>query len=245
MSEGLIVRRGGVGKSFAIISVTYPEGSTCTCSNGTKTLTAKGTSGRYVFNIPSVGTWTVTCTDGDQTASESVVISEQYQVESVELFYFYYLYKDGTEYVSFPNGMRAVSFGGSGLQNYAATKGSSSMSFGGDSTASTGFRSYSACSVLLNFDRSFSTLHFVLDLNGQSTIWAGLTNDPGNKTVEQMVGAQSIAGVGGVRTGTGELDITVDISSISGNYYVGISQYWGASSDPHTNFALKEVYMEP
>ena len=61
MGEAFIVRRGR-GVPYAIIGVTYPAGSVCTCADGTRTLTARDTSGKAVFVIPSAGTWTVTAT---------------------------------------------------------------------------------------------------------------------------------------------------------------------------------------
>ena len=71
MGEAFITRRGG-GIPYAIISVTYPAGSVCTCANGTRTLTAKDTSGKAMFVIPSAGTWTVKAVSGDKTASSAV-----------------------------------------------------------------------------------------------------------------------------------------------------------------------------
>lgn len=53
-----ITNSNGIGKIYAVIGVTYPSGSTCTCTNGAKTLTAKDTTGRARFVIPSAGTWT-------------------------------------------------------------------------------------------------------------------------------------------------------------------------------------------
>lgn len=75
---------GGGGSVIAFISVTYPAGSTCTCTNGVKTLTAKNTSGTYVFSISDPGTWTVTATDGTNTESQEIVVSE-YTAYFVEL----------------------------------------------------------------------------------------------------------------------------------------------------------------
>ena len=87
MSEAFITRRGGAGsgKAFAVIGVTYPSGSTVTCTNGTKTLTTKDTTGTTLFVIPSAGTWTVTAVNGSQSASKSVSITTEGQVESVTL----------------------------------------------------------------------------------------------------------------------------------------------------------------
>lgn len=74
----------------SVIAVTYPSGSLCTCSNGTKTLKARDTSGRALFNVPA-GEWTVTATDGDKTKSQTVSITAEGQFESVTLAYIYYL----------------------------------------------------------------------------------------------------------------------------------------------------------
>lgn len=96
MGEAFITRRGGGGRPFAIIGVTYPAGSICTCSNGSKTLTAKDTTGQAIFIIPSAGTWTVTATDGDETKSVTVEITTEGQVETVSLAYFSgYFYNEG------------------------------------------------------------------------------------------------------------------------------------------------------
>ena len=97
----IYVLGGGVGTLYACIGVTYPSGSTCTCTNGTKTLTAKGTSGTAIFNVPSTGTWTVTATNGDKTASKSVSVTAEGQTESVTLAYEYVLYEAGAKYVTF------------------------------------------------------------------------------------------------------------------------------------------------
>lgn len=81
---------------YAIIGVTYPSGSVCTCTNGTLTLTAKDTSGKAIFVIPSAGTWTVTAVSGDKTASKAVSITAEGQVETVTLAYELYIFKSGS-----------------------------------------------------------------------------------------------------------------------------------------------------
>jgi len=84
---------GGSGSSdiYAAISVIYPEGSTCTATNGTSTLTASDTSGEYIFGIPEPAstpeTWTVSCTDGTNTATKTVSITAHGQVETITLNY--------------------------------------------------------------------------------------------------------------------------------------------------------------
>lgn len=87
---------GGISDAYAIISVSYPLDGTCTCTDGIETLTATGGTGFYVFAIPYAATWTVSVTNGIYTSLKSVVISNQYQVESVALSYTKYLFRNGS-----------------------------------------------------------------------------------------------------------------------------------------------------
>lgn len=102
---------GGSGSAWAYIGVTYPAGSTCSTTNGSTTLSAQGTSGLYVFQIPEPATtpetWTVSCTNGTKTKSATVSIGTQYQFETVTLRYsrlpegyqeVEYLESSGTQY---------------------------------------------------------------------------------------------------------------------------------------------------
>lgn len=72
----------------AYINVTYPSGSTCTCTDGVTTFTATDTSGSYQFVVPNTGTWTVSCTDGVESTSALVTITTDKQVESAALSYY-------------------------------------------------------------------------------------------------------------------------------------------------------------
>ena len=98
---------GGGGKLFAVIAVTYPEGSICTCSDGTKTMKAKDTSGKALFNV-TVGEWTVTATDGSSTTSQAVSITTEGQSESVTLTYELVLFNNG-DYAAETGGFSRVS----------------------------------------------------------------------------------------------------------------------------------------
>lgn len=92
----------------ATINVTYPAGSTCTCSDGTTTLTAPNTSGTWACIVPNAGTWTVGSTDGDKSKSADVVITTDGQTESVTLLYITYLFKDGETYDSLTGGWQGT-----------------------------------------------------------------------------------------------------------------------------------------
>ena len=95
MGEAFITRRGG-GTPYAAIGVTYPSGSVCTCTNGTLTMTAKDTSGKALFVIPSAGTWTVKAVKGSKSKSKAVSITAEGQIETVELVYQMYIFKSGS-----------------------------------------------------------------------------------------------------------------------------------------------------
>lgn len=88
---------------YAVIAVSYPAGSVCTCSNGTKTLKARNTSGKALFNV-STGTWTVTATDGSRTTSKTVSITAEGQSESVTLSYLIYYYNSGDQCIAVTGG---------------------------------------------------------------------------------------------------------------------------------------------
>lgn len=92
----------------ATINITYPAGSTCTCSDGTTTLSAPDTSGTWACIVPNAGTWTVSSTDGDKSKSADVVITTDGQTESVTLIYITYLFKDGETYDSLTGGWQGT-----------------------------------------------------------------------------------------------------------------------------------------
>lgn len=92
----------------ATINITYPAGSTCTCSDGTTTLSAPDTSGTWACIVPNAGTWTVSSTDGDKSKSADVVITTDGQTESVTLLYITYLFKDGETYDSLTGGWQGT-----------------------------------------------------------------------------------------------------------------------------------------
>lgn len=99
------------GKTIATISVSYPVGSTCSCSDGKKTLIAADTTGSTVFEIPYVGTWVISCTNGSKTASKSVSITTEGQTETVKLAYEYVLYESGTKNVTFTEKSNWAAYG--------------------------------------------------------------------------------------------------------------------------------------
>lgn len=86
---------GGGSKVVASIAVTYPAGSTLTCTLGSKVLTAQDTSGKWVFGLPSIGDWVVKAVKGSQSASKAVSITTEGQVETVTLMFELLLFNNG------------------------------------------------------------------------------------------------------------------------------------------------------
>ena len=84
----------------ATITVTYPANSTCTCSDGTTTLTDAntGTSEKTVtFTVPNTGNWVISCTDGTESTSKTISITVDGQTVTVELSYNLKLFDNGDQ----------------------------------------------------------------------------------------------------------------------------------------------------
>ena len=88
---------GGGSKVVASIVVTYPAGSTCTCTLGSRVLTAKDTSGKWVFGLPSTGNWVIKATSGSKNKSKTVSITAEGQVKNVTLMFEAILWEAGAD----------------------------------------------------------------------------------------------------------------------------------------------------
>lgn len=78
---------GDPDDNYAVWRVTYPAGSTCTCTNGTDTLEAVEGTTEVFFYIPEAGAWTATCTDGTNTASATVTFNTSTRIKATTLSY--------------------------------------------------------------------------------------------------------------------------------------------------------------
>ena len=83
---------GGTGygdpdDTYAVWRVTFPSGSTCTCTNGTDTLEALEGTTEVFFYIPEAGTWTASCTDGTKTASTTITFNTSTRIKATALSY--------------------------------------------------------------------------------------------------------------------------------------------------------------
>ena len=181
----------------ATINITYPAGSTCTCSDGTTTLSAPDTSGTWTCIVPNAGTWTVTATDGDKSKSADVVITADGQIESITLQYVTYLFKDGETYDSLTGGWEGtVNTEKQALQLYAAAEKTAGV-WTKNKIDLTKFSTVSATTS--------SNLYIGLDIIIASAIPSG------------QVATASLHGA--------ETELSLDISSITGEYFVWLSAY--------------------
>ena len=200
----------GGAKAFAVICVTYPAGSTCTCSNGSKTLKLKDTGGQGFFLIPYKATWEVTCTDGKNTKSQSVEITSEGQSESVALSYQLVLY-DGGQVVPWSvvkSGNAVVNLDSSG--KIATTGGPDGCEHVVYPTSKIDLTKYTKLCA-------HAKITEYMDVTYQKEHLCVLTNTPSNSDANN----NSTNTVSYSFFDTSEGDFVIDISSLTGQYYVG------------------------
>lgn len=182
----------------ATINITYPAGSTCTCSDGTTTLSAPDTSGTWTCIVPNAGTWTVTSTSGAETDSKAVTITTDGQSTSVELSYALFLFK--------PNAPSDIIAGeweipGNGTVTAEAELTVNSVN------AYNGKRIFSA------------RTKGQIDLTEYSTLQATCKASGGSNTKLEVYSGSSV--VASTAIGTDLTTVTVDISALSGLHSIG------------------------
>lgn len=182
----------------ATINVTYPAGSTCTCSDGTTTLTAPNTSGSWTCIVYNAGTWTVTSTSGTETDSKAVTITTDGQSTSVELSYALFLFK--------PNAPSDIIAGewempaNSTVTAEAELTVKSVNNYNGNRTISARTKGQ-------------------IDLTEYSTLQATCKASGGSNTKLEVYSGSSV--VASTAIGTDLTTVTVDISALSGLHSIG------------------------
>lgn len=220
MGEAFITRRGG-GTPYAAIGVTYPSGSVCTCTNGTLTLTAKDTSGKAIFIIPSAGTWTVKAVSGSKSKSKAVSITTEGQVETVTLSYDLVLFNNGV--------VSGYAWDSSNTEgNYGRAEVSKGLIHVGGYAYDNG--------LVLTSGWGEIGISSAIDLSDYSTLKVHLNKiDSSEGTAKIQVGTTAL----GDDTATKKVTLTagtttsLDISSITGSKY--ISLYARSNTDTYGN----------
>ena len=199
----------------ATINITYPSGSTCTCSDGTTTLSAPDTSGTWVCTVPNAGTWTVSSTDGDKSKSTNVVITTDGQTESVTLLYITYLFKDGETYDSLTGGWQGVIDAEKKVIWLNATAGKTNSAYPKSKIDLTNYDTVSAI-VDENVSAYGAFSLYIVGTLGQSAV------------ASVILGAAPATRV------------DLDVSSVTGSYYVVVSLY----SEKGYSARVTEVSMQ-
>ena len=182
----------------ATINITYPAGSTCTCSDGTTTLSAPDTSGTWACIVPNAGTWTVTSTSGTETDSKAVTITTDGQSTSVELSYALFLFK--------PNAPSDIIAG--------------EWEMPGNSTVTAEAELVVKSVNNYNGNRIISArTKGQIDLTEYSTLQATCKASGGSDTKLEVYSGSSV--VASTAIGTDLTTVTVDISALSGLHSVG------------------------
>lgn len=210
----------------ATINVTYPSGSTCTATDGTTTLTAPDTSGTWACVVPNEGTWTVSSTDGDKSKSANVAITTNGQSESVTLQYILYLFKDNADVVDWSKNS-AGPLSSPNLSdincNYGEGYRSSCIFYTANKIDVTGYNS-----LIAKVPTFTSSGALILGI---------LVNAPSN--IKPDGNLSFVAKAAMYNDSLGDT-MTVDLSTLSGEYYVAIQAIanWGTS--PH--MSISNVY---
>ena len=97
----------GVSVIGSYINVVYPPNSTCVCTNGIFTLKATNPSGVTSFSIPSIGYWTVSCANGEDSNEKTILVYDN-NIYNIELSYrvgigyreVEYIQTDGTQWIN-------------------------------------------------------------------------------------------------------------------------------------------------
>nr|DAI54376.1 MAG TPA: hypothetical protein [Caudoviricetes sp.] len=192
----------------ATLNITYPAGSTCTVTDGTTTYTAPDTSGTWTCIVGNTDTWTVSCTNGSNNASQAVSITTSGQTVSVALSYTLYLFNGGD-----------VTANSGGWNSPISISGGTLIISGG----ATFLTATNKNAIDLT---NFKTLVFVAtDVQGTNYqqgfrfgVMASQQSDL-NGNYDSLFAAS----VDPNQAGT----YTVDVNSLSGNYFVGLRGFMG------------------
>ena len=192
----------------ANINITYPVGSVCTATSGSYSYTAPDTFGAWNLAVPVPGTWTITCTDGTDTATSTVNITTAGQTESVSLVYTLILYSPGDEHSATTGGWKVY-------QNATISRQSTYMKI-------TPTQRYEG-------NQAFVGCTNMIDLTKYATLYAeGLNNCAGDEYLGFSVYDASLTQKASAWWNPNERTTkSLNVSKLSGKYYVGFEVYWG------------------
>lgn len=213
----------------ATINITYPAGSTCTCSDGATALSAPDTSGTWACIVPNTGTWTASCTNGEDSTSKAVAITADGQTENVALSYTLVLYEKNGETVAWS--YKAYDYSVPSVNMTLDTL----QSQYGEGNA----RRPTLYTTVKHDISSYDTLYGSFDMSGGGEIYLGILSSPPTDGSEvEKVGFVSRA----EGNGAGNVNLTLDISSFTGEYYIAVYVHAGWAS--RYNGSTIKIYAE-
>lgn len=202
---------GGGSKVVASIVVTYPAGSTLTCTLGSKVLTAKDTSGKWVFGLPSTGSWVVKAVKGSQSTTKTISITAEGQAKTVTLGYDYIIFSNATGLNS------TYSDGGGGCEVTVGTdsSGKKILTYPAD-----GYSRMAYLKPPTDLTK-YSTIKISGYVVGSSKRYFGVWN----KIPQEWEASSSVVAKVDMSGGTTPSSYTIDISNLSGSYYFAPQYY--------------------
>lgn len=201
---------GGGGGGVKVI-VHAPTGSTVTCSKDGKTKTASEKNGTWEFKGLDVGTWTITGTLGESTATHEIVIENP----EVTLSYGVYLYFEGDTCEAVTGGYYAA-----GLKptSNSASNGLPTITYGEETMTITGSNTYNYNGGYVRTKNKidltdFSKLVFEGNRTGSGGAEMVVWTDIGSYILEKAVKHVEIP--------VGATSAEIDVSDLTGEHYIG------------------------
>lgn len=201
---------------YAVIAVTYPAGSICTCGGKT----AKDTSGYALFSVKA-GTYTVEChtSDNSKSKSTSVTVAESDKGKSfaVVLNYETYYYNKGDKCTAVTGGWSKTGTGGS------LTFNSASMTLVANSAQNLTDASTTNKVSLANI----KTLYFSVKsattygTQGNPRVGVATTNNPKSNDASQWSASKTLSASSTFTT------VSIPVSGLTESYYIVVGGYNG------------------
>lgn len=240
--EVFVMKAGGSASLFAVIAVTYPSGSICTCGGKA----AKDTSGYALFNVKA-GTYTVEChtSDNSQSKSTSVTIAEsdKGKCKNVTLSYQLVLFDYGDKktvtggWNTSALRFKQVSGQAGGAKPTVTTNSDGSITLGGLSGGTSG--SYITVNKI-NL-AGYSTVKFSGSVTSDDSAMPARSGFAASKNLTEFLQANAAASMNfpasTSKTYSGS-ESFLDISSLTDSYYLLFGVY------NTTKITIKKLWLE-
>ena len=219
----------------ATINITYPANSNCVVTNsGGQTVASDTNTGSstktWTATVGATGTYTVTATATDgsgKSKTTTVSITADGQSSSVTLSYELMLYDRGNQYTAVTGGWELA------YKKHGGSAGTGTVSFGASSATITP-ASYTSTSMAtvnkINLD-NVKTLNVTLDRYDDNTAAVIVNSSQQNPDLNYEAGNytvyKSIPSGGASSTSKYSGTVSLDVSSLSGSYYIVIGSRGG------------------